>query len=299
MARKPRPRSRAWNAWVGALLWVLAVVLMFAAAGYQRRTGPTYPVQGSFELGGRSHAYELLRSHATTSGAPVSVPDPGEGATARLWFKRFGTEDPFAPLPMRPEEGSLAGALPAQPPAGKLEYFVRLRTAVGDEVRIPEVETGSVVLRYKGEVPAAVLIAHVLAMFLSMLVGIRAALAALAGRAETRRLAWVALVLMTAGGLILGPIVQEYAFGQFWTGFPFGYDLTDNKLLIMWLVWVAACAVLGRRVGRREAAGRVAVLAAATIMIVVFLIPHSLRGSTLDYEKLDRGVAPEEAIETG
>ena len=38
---------------------------------------------------------------------------------------------------------------------------------------------------------------------------------------------------------------------------------------------------------------------AVLIMMTVYLIPHSLRGSTLDYEKLDRGVHPSEAIGTG
>jgi hypothetical protein len=99
--------------------------------------------------------------------------------------------------------------------------------------------------------------------------------------------------------MILGPVVQKYAFGAFWTGFPWGYDLTDNKTLIMWLAWLAACAFIGRRPRRREGSPRVAVVLATVVMIVVYLIPHSLRGSELDYEKLDAGVSAEEAITTG
>ena len=38
-----------------ALLWIVAVVLMFTAAAYQRRTGPTYPVRGSFEVAGQTY----------------------------------------------------------------------------------------------------------------------------------------------------------------------------------------------------------------------------------------------------
>jgi Na+/melibiose symporter-like transporter len=80
---------------------------------------------------------------------------------------------------------------------------------------------------------------------------------------------------------------------------PFGYDLTDNKMLIMWLVWLAACALLGFRPRAREKAGRLAVIAATLIMIAVYLIPHSMHGSQLDYDKLDEGVAASEAIGTG
>lgn len=46
------------------------------------------------------------------------------------------------------------------------------------------------------------------------------------------------------------------AFGPWWTGFPFGTDLTDNK-------WLVGLAVL--------------------FMIAVFTIPHSVNGSEYDY----------------
>ena len=46
------------------------------------------------------------------------------------------------------------------------------------------------------------------------------------------------LLLLAVGGFILGPLVQNYAFGELWTGVPFGWDLTDNKTLI-------ACDILG------------------------------------------------------
>jgi asparagine N-glycosylation enzyme membrane subunit Stt3 len=116
---------------------------------------------------------------------------------------------------------------------------------------------------------------------------------------------------MSVGGLVLGPFVQKYAFGAFWTGFPWGYDLTDNKTLIMWLVWAAACVVLWRsRRGRAEASAdglepgpsgsaRVSLVLAALVMVGVYLIPHSFKGSQLDYGSLDKGAPASEAIQTG
>jgi Na+/melibiose symporter-like transporter len=103
------------------------------------------------------------------------------------------------------------------------------------------------------------------------------------------------------GGMILGPIVQKYAFGAFWTGFPLGYDLTDNKTLLMWLVWVGACGALGLRWAgaTRERVGRAAVVVATVLMLAVYLVPHSMRGSQLDYEQLEQGVDPAGAIRTG
>jgi len=60
-----------------------------------------------------------------------------------------------------------------------------------------------------------------------------------------------------------------------------------------------AVFVLGRR---RDPADRVArwmVAAAAVVMLAVYLVPHSLRGSQLDYAKVEGGGAAKDAITTG
>lgn len=297
--------ARSEKRWVGVLLWTIAVVVMLSAAVYQRTTGPTYPFRGDLAVAGDTAAFALIRSEETVRDARVEVPvPPGAEVDGTLVFRRFPTDDPFTAVPMERTGDTLAAALPAQPAAGKLEYRVEVRTA-GDTIRIPgdyrRGDDETVIIRFKDPVPAGVLIPHVLFMFFAVLVGVRSGLAAVAGRADFRRYAWTALGLMTVGGMILGPIVQKHAFGEFWTGWPNGYDLTDNKTLIMWLVWVVATAVLGtaRQVRNRERAGRAAVVAATLVMLAVYLVPHSFRGSQLDYSQIDQGVDPDEAIETG
>jgi len=109
----------------------------------------------------------------------------------------------------------------------------------------------------------------------------------------------VALIGMTVGGMVLGPIVQKLAFGDYWTGWPYGGDWTDNKMLVMWLSWVFAASVIGFRPRRREGISRAAVLLAALVMTAVYLIPHSMGGSELNYEAVDQGTDPENAIRTG
>lgn len=283
--------------WAGALLWILAVVLMMTSAVYQRRTGPTYPLRGSVEISGAPQAYKFLRSNNSTHDARVEFPRGTGEIDGRLFFKRYPTSDPFVEVPMAVEEDRLVGLLPAQPPAGKLEYYVQIDGPDGS-TRIPADAAENVIIRFKGAVPAGVLVPHILFMFFSMLIGMRAALGALFAPETMRRYAWVALIGMSVGGMILGPIVQKFAFGAFWTGFPFGYDLTDNKTLIMWVVWVVACLIVGRAARRDERPGRLAVVLAAVVMTVVYLIPHSLRGSELDYEQLDGGASPTEAVTT-
>jgi len=153
-------------------------------------------------------------------------------------------------------------------------------------VRIPEGEE-TLILRYKDPVPLGFLVPHVICMFIALLVGVRTALGAVAYPVGLKRLAWTTLILMTAGGMILGPIVQKYAFGAFWTGWPFGYDLTDNKTLIMWLVWVVVALVLWKRPRPGDGVGRGAIVVAAVVMMVVYVIPHSLRGSELNYSQME------------
>ena len=146
--------------------------------------------------------------------------------------------------------------------------------------------------------PIGILVAHIVFIFFALLIGLRAGLGAAFEPSGVRRLAWATLICMTIGGLILGPIVQKYTFGAFWTGFPFGYDLTDNKTLIMWLVWVVAVALLGLKPKRDERAGRAAVVVAAIVAMVVYVIPHSLRGSEFDYSQLDQGAPSAEVADT-
>ncbi|MBM4117675.1 hypothetical protein FJ251_07990 [bacterium] len=291
--------------WLRALLWVVAVLLMLAAVVYQRSTGPTYPRQGSFAAGGRSFDYSLVRSdwsERTNDAARVRLPDPGPQASGTLYWKRYRTGDAFTPAPLAREtvegEAMLVGRLPAQPAAGKLEYYLELETGEA-ALRVPPAAEANVVIRFKDHVPAAILVPHVILMFFAVLIGMRTGLAAIFAPSSMRRWSWVALIGMTVGGMVLGPIVQKYAFGEYWTGFPWGGDWTDNKMLVMWLSWVFACAVIGFRPKRRELIPRAAVLLGALVMSAVYLIPHSMGGSELDYGAVEQGVDPAEAIRTG
>jgi len=111
-----------------------------------------------------------------------------------------------------------------------------------------------------------------------MLLSTRTGLEAFLHRENMKRLTIWTVVLLAAGGLIMGPVMQYLAFGEFWTGFPLGWDLTDNKTLVSVIAWGwALYAVLKGRPARTP------VLAAAIITLVIYLIPHSLLGSELDY----------------
>ncbi|MBI5470941.1 MAG: hypothetical protein HY961_01205 [Ignavibacteriae bacterium] len=261
------------------LFWILAVVITLASAYYQRVTGPTYPISGKMELGGAHLSYKFERSHSTESNAAVEVATHDPAVNGQLVWKRYKTQEiPRAePMAFDAERGVLRSELPRQLAAGKLEYCVVL--SKGEERRsAPENEP--VVIRFKGDVPLGVLIPHVILMFAAMLLSTRTALESFGKEPHLQRLTLWTFLLMAVGGMILGPIVQKYAFDAFWTGIPFGTDLTDNKTLIAFLAWGVALLLV-----RKNRFARHAALVAALVTLIVFLIPHSMFGSELDYSK--------------
>lgn len=257
------------------LLWILALVLTLASAYWQRTTGPTYPARGSVALAGTDITYRLTRTHGGAGDQPVrvEVADPRVEGTV-LW-RRYPGGDRFTEVPMRRSGDWLEAALPHQPPAGKLEYQVRLSNGAAT-VSIPQAPA---ITRFKGEVDSWVLAPHIFAMFLGMLLSTRAGLGALAGH-DVRRLVHWTLGLLVVGGLVLGPVIQQQAFGDLWTGVPFGWDLTDNKTLIAVVAWLLAA---WRMRGGRPA--RAAIVMAAVATMVVFAIPHSVWGSEIRWDQ--------------
>ena len=282
------------------LIWVLSIVLAVSSMIYQRSTGPTYKYKGELEHAGKSYKYKLLRSQETTEGAQINLPTIEDGEyMATLNYKRYQTKDSFTAVEFQLNENNeFVAQLPVQPAAGKIEYFIS-GTIDGKEFNIPEKGEDNIVLRYKDPVAGYILIPHVSMMILGIFFGILAGLSAIFDRGVMRRWAMVAFAAMTVGGMILGPLVQKSAFGEYWTGFPYGGDFTDNKTLIMWLAWAVALAIIVLKPIKKETIGRLAVLSAAVVMVVVYMIPHSLGGSTLDYDKVDQGIDPKEAIQTG
>jgi hypothetical protein len=257
-----------------AVQWTLAILITLASAVWQRMSGPTYPVRGTVRLGGADIALRLERSHSVTARQPVTVRAGDAAVTGAVEWRRFPSRDEWRIEPMTRKGDLLAAAIPPapepmMPPAGKLEYRVKLERG-GERQAFPPLPA---VTRFKGDVPATILIPHVLAMFFGMLFSARAALAALLG-GNTRFWGGLTVVLLVIGGFVLGPVVQKYAFGAYWTGIPWGWDLTDNKTLFAGLAWIAAA---WRMRGGRDA--RVAVVVAALVTLAVFAIPHSVWGS--------------------
>ena len=154
-----------------------------------------------------------------------------------------------------------------------MEYSIRVK--LDDEDKILN-KGKSVVARFRGEVPSFILILHIVFMFLGILFALRTGMEALRREGNYFWMVNWTLAIVFIGGLILGPIVQKYAFGDLWTGFPFGFDLTDTKTLVAFIFWIIAFLLKKR--------SKFWVILATVVMIGIYLIPHSVMGSELNYE---------------
>jgi len=263
------------------LLWVLAFVITACVLVYQRLTGPTYPLEGKTLFGNSEVSYRLERSHVNTEDYEIKINIPDENVQGFLLYRIFRSQNEWTKQELLRQEDFLIGQLPRQPAAGKLEYKVVLKD---QHQQVSLSGDPPVVIRFKGKVPTLITLIHVVAIFAAFLFSIRAGLEALIPKSDPRKLGLWAAAFLFAGGMIFGPVMQKLSFGAFWTGFPIGKDLTDTKTLVALVFWIAALWASRKK---SKKTSRRWILAASCVMLVVFLIPHSLLGSEFDYSQLE------------
>ncbi len=258
-----------------SFIWIFAILITAAAGYYQRVTGPTKPLKTEVSNGIQRFPVVFQRTHGGTTDCPVELQISDITVKGFLLYRKYPSKDEMTKIELKREGDKLIAFLPNQPPAGKLEYRLALEKE-GNPIIIDKGAT--VIIRFKGEVPPVVLIIHIVLMFLGMLFSNVTGIYALFKIRSYKFMTVLTFAILAVGGLVLGPIVQKYAFNEWWAGIPFGWDLTDNKTLIAILVWLMALEML------RNKNSAFWVVVASLVTIVIFAIPHSLFGSQLDQE---------------
>ncbi len=274
------------------LFWFLSVVITLTAVVYQRITGPTNPKRVSFKLENSEFKAKFPRSLETLvtleeaskgeygnrmSKIELTIDSLPQTASIIVKYRRFPGDDTLHTAIVQNNSGKLSFSLPSQPPAGKLIYYPVINYNGSETVL--EKEEG-IIVRFKSPVPAFVLVPHILLMFIAMLFANYAGITAFPAPDKSVKIARYVILTLGIGGLILGPVVQKFAFGAYWTGWPFGEDLTDNKTLVAFIVWVVAYLI-----NKRTRAGKYLLIIAAIVTLIVYSIPHSTAGSEYDYNK--------------
>jgi len=255
------------------LLFFIAFIFTAGLASYQRMTGPTYPISGKIVINGETIKYELLRTSDDPKDQKLKIKIADTSIKGEFTFRRFKSHDSLSVQPMIREGENLVAFVPHQPPAGKVMYYISLNKK--------QLNPEPTLLRYKGAVPAYIIIPHVFFIFLAMFFAVLTAMEALFKRKNVYLFTWLTVIFFLISGIILGPLMQKFAFGVLWTGWPFGHDLTDNKTLVSLIIWIIALFVL-----RKNRENRIWPVIAFVVMLAVYMIPHSVLGSEIDYTKV-------------
>ncbi len=257
------------------LYWFLAILITFGAVIYQRKTGPTYDKKVKVNIENEEYNFKLVRSHGGEDACTIELKVTDNNIYGVLEYKNFPSKGGWTKTEMNRNSENLTGILPYLPPAGKYEYKI---TLLKNGKEYPLNDGNSVVIRFKGAVPGAVLIPHIFFMFFAMLLGNLAGIMAVFKYRKYKFYTNITVIALLVGGLILGPWVQWFAFGEAWAGVPFAWDLTDNKTLVAFIFWMIAFLV------NRKKDRPVYTIIASIVMLIVYSIPHSMFGSQLDPE---------------
>lgn len=272
--------------------WILAILITLAAVIYQRKTGPTYDKKIEIQVNGVSSQLKLIRSIEIGSGGLIKLGIEDTDIKAKLFYKRYLTKDEYTTVDFaysnKPihsfimnkvfgvtEEKGWFASVPDQAMAGKIQYYFEVTDNNGAQSYLKE---EPIVVRFKGAVPASVLIPHIFFMFFAMLLGNLAGIMAIFKSASYKFYTNITLLALFIGGMTLGPWVQWYAFGEAWAGIPFAWDLTDNKTLFAFIFWLVAFFM------NRKKDKPIYTILACIVMLIIYSIPHSMYGSQLNPE---------------
>lgn len=207
-----------------------------------------------------------------------------------------GEYQTVAMIPKPTETNVYQATIPLHPKGIKAWYYLEaVATNELGEVVVtqPEKNQGQIEpikLKFEGDVPIYIILAHVLLVFGAILCSALALFSAIDVKRGKRTVGqsvkytlWT-LILMFLGFVPIGIAMNYFAFGAIWEAFPFGWDVTDNKSQIIMLFWlITLILVKGTLFGKGESKNLVTERGYSTWVIISFLaniiilaIPHSL-----------------------
>lgn len=261
-------------------LWIISIIIMVFVVFYQKMTGPTYPIKSDKIIAGLKVNFSLPTSNDGEYTKFVYIYDKSKTLTGTYKIRRFRSHDEWSYKEMLRNGDTLFFEIPHHASAGKVMYQIFLSRNNGKSVALTD---KPVILRFRDEVPMVIVVFHLIFIFGTILLSTRAGLEALYEGKHVNIYTILTIIFLIFGGFVFGPLMQKFAFGAYWTGWPFGHDLTDNKTVIAIIFWLIALFVGYRKPDKKRWH-----IIAAIMLLVVYLIPHSLLGSELDYTKSEQ-----------
>ncbi|MCJ7508420.1 MAG: hypothetical protein MUO85_06775 [candidate division Zixibacteria bacterium] len=184
--------------------------------------------------------------------------------------------------------------IPTQEKGKRAYYYIMVEDEQGNKVTLPDkIETidPPFMLKFKGEVPLVVIIAHVFGMTAGLFFTFLAfffAIDTLLGKDVLKRLGFsifFSAISVFVGGMLVGGMVTHYTFGGYWEGVPIGWDITDNKTLIIFLYWLIMLFLMKGTIFKKDEKLNLLkpkslatfTLIGVILTILLYLVPHSIR----------------------
>jgi len=222
-----------------------------------------------------------------------------EGASEVRLVYKVGKGGEYQSIIMKPKPGEadvFEASIPLHPKGSLAWYYLEAVSRRGSDrvkVALPEESSGQVDpirLKFEGEVPAYIVIPHVLSIFAAIFFATLTLFTAVdlkRGRGalgKSVKYCGITLALLFVGFIPFGWAMNYFAFGVLWEAFPFGRDVTDNKSQIMFLFWlITLILVKGTLWGKGEDKNFISARGYSTLVIVSFIatmiilaVPHSL-----------------------
>ncbi len=222
-----------------------------------------------------------------------------KGASEVRLFYKIGKESEYQAVKMSPksgEENTFVASIPHHPKGIKAWYYLEaVNQSEGGEVKVtlPERRSDQVKpirLKFEGEVPAHIIIPHVLSIFAAIFFATLTLFSAIdlkKGKTTLKKsvkLCAVTLLLLFIGFFPFGWAMNYFAFGVLWEAFPFGRDVTDNKGQIMFLFWFFTLFMVkgtlwGKGGGKNLVSDRgysTLVIVSFIVTMIILAVPHSL-----------------------
>jgi hypothetical protein len=262
----------------------VALILTILMLGIARRTSTRHPEDYSQSVG------DLTASHRTVTedfggGPSLEIQVSDTDSLEAVVYYSIVEGGPYNTDTLDVSEAGFSVVLPVHDKGEKLFYHLKLYKNGEELAQFPP--DGDQFIKFKGHVPAIILIPHIFCMFAIVFFGFLTVISAVdfaRGRGDlsksVRYLLWT-VIFAFVGGFPLGYLVAYLAFGQGWGGIPIGWDITDNKTVLLFLFWLvtfilARKGLKGDRMAISANTYKVLTIVSLAVSIIMFMIPHSI-----------------------
>jgi hypothetical protein len=270
---------------------IVGIIVTILLLGVTRLVSTKRPREMSVESDGIRVEHVTVTEQVGPGEPIISARIVADGAIEPVLIYKVDGEDDAEHVAMR-----YAGKerwevrLPSLEKGMRIHYGLSVRLEDGSTVMLPAKEDAFPLVKYKGEASPLVLVLHVVFMFGAFYFMVQSLWSAIdimstgQGKREAVSSARWVFFCTLIGGWPLGFLLNYQAFGVIWEGYPFGYDITDNKTQVIFLFWlVSLLLVRGSFLGRSEDEDMlgprgfaIAVLVSYIVSLFLFLVPHSL-----------------------